>query len=135
MRDGQTRKLKTSAIRVRIKDFLVRFQAKIVVVSGAAAGQEFLLDRQRLTLGRGPNVDVVLDDAAMSRQHAAIEYAGAGFRILDLGSTNGVLLNDEPVQAGEIGHGDRFQIGNQRFQLVIEKREDVSETYELPSET
>jgi pSer/pThr/pTyr-binding forkhead associated (FHA) protein len=81
---------------------------------------------------RGPSVDLAFDDPAMSRQHVAIEYADEQFRVRDLGSTNGVLLNGEPVQVGEIDDGDRIEIGSHEFQLVVEVREPEPETYELP---
>jgi pSer/pThr/pTyr-binding forkhead associated (FHA) protein len=80
-------------------------------------------------------VDIVLTDSAMSRQHAAIDYSDDGFRIQDLGSTNGLLLDEQPVQVGTLTHGSRFEIGGHVFQLVIEEREEAPEVYELPSES
>ena len=136
MRDGSTRKHiapGTGGGR-GIETFLVGSQAKVVVVSGSDAGAEFSIERDRLTLGRGPGVDLPFNDPAMSRQHAVIEYTSDGFRIQDLGSTNGILLNGNSVQVGEIGHGDRFEIGGQVFQLVIQERDDTPNTYELSSE-
>lgn len=135
MRDGQTQKFKKATVPGGIDQFLARYSAKIVQVSGASAGREFPLDGKRLTIGRGPGVDVALEDATMSRQHAAIEYSGEGFRIRDLGSTNGILLDGKQVQVGDLDHGDRFQIGTLRFQIVIEEREETPDTYELSSET
>ena len=134
MRDGQTQRFKKAAVPRGIKEFLARFNAKIVLISGASAGQEFQLDGKPLTIGRGPGVDVALDDATMSRQHAAIEYSREGFRIRDLGSTNGLTVNGERVQIGELDHGDSFKIGNQQFQLLVEEQEAVPDTYELPSD-
>src|SRR5690554_258724 len=43
--------------------------ARLSVLSGPCAGQEFLLNRERNTLGRGQNNSIVLSDLAMSRQH------------------------------------------------------------------
>jgi len=132
MRDGSTRIVKRPAQPRGIDEFLARFTAKVVALSGAALGAEFLLDCPRLTIGRGPGVSVAFDNPTMSRQHAAIDYDGAGFRISDLGSTNGISVNGTPVQACEIRHGDRFEIGGQEFQLVIEEQEAEPDTYELP---
>ena len=101
--------------------------------TGGAVGTELALDGECVTLGRGPSVDLAFDDPAMSRQHAAVEYVDEQFRVRDLGSTNGVLLNGEPVQVGEINDGDRMAIGGHEFQLVVEVRETEPETYELPS--
>ena len=131
MRDGKTRKRRSASGAPGVREFLERFQAKVVLVSGDDAGAGFPLDRERMILGRGPGVDRAFNDPAMSRQHAAIEFSGGGFRIRDLGSTNGVLLNGASVQAAELRHGDRFEIGGQRFLLAVEEREQEPETYEL----
>jgi len=132
MRDGLTRKLPSSAESAGIDEFLSGFLAKLVIVDGGAVGTEFVLDDECVTLGRGPNVDLAFGDPAMSRQHAAVEFVDEQFRVRDLGSTNGILLNGEPVQASEIDDGDRMVIGSHEFQLVVEVREPEPETYELP---
>ena len=113
-------------------EFLVKFQASIVVLNGDASGSEYVLDSQSVTIGRGPGVDLAIDDSAMSREHAVLELVRGGFRVRDLGSTNGVLLNGETVQAADLKHGDRFRLGDHTFQLVIEERERKSRTYALP---
>ena len=116
-----------------MQDFLDRYVAKVTVVSGPGAGAGFTIDRERVIVGRGPGVDRAFDDPAMSRQHAAIEFSGSGFRLRDLGSTNGTLLNGTAVQSVELRHGDRFEIGGRRFLLAIEERECEPDAYELKS--
>ncbi len=134
MRDGRTRKHNRDARTLGIKEFLESNEARIVVVAGPALGQSFTVDRDRVTLGRGPGVDLVFVDPEMSRQHAVIEYTSEGFRIRDLGSTNGIFLNGRQVQVGDVKHGDRFEIGSQAFRFVIEEREPTPNTYELSTE-
>jgi len=119
------------ARRAGFEVFSNEYQAKVVVVSGGAVGEEFSLDQDRVTLGRGPGVDLMFNDPAMSRQHAVLTYTSDGFRLQDLGSTNGLLVNGKPVQAAEIDHGDRFEVGGHELQLVILEREETPETYEL----
>ena len=133
MRDGKTRKRHSASRAPSVREFLDRYDARISLVSGENAGWGFAIDRERVILGRGPGVDRAFDDPAMSRQHTAIEFSGTGFRIRDLGSTNGTLLNGTPVQSAELHHGDRFEIGGQRFMLAIEERVQEPETYELKS--
>src|SRR5262245_27548269 len=134
MRDGRTRKLRSKNIKANdIRDFLSRYSATVVVLSGPAAGQEIALDRERTILGRGPGVDVEFDDETRSRQHAAIEYTNAHFRIRDLGSTNGMKVNDSRVQAGALEHGDQFTLGALRFQFVIDEVESAADVYEIPT--
>lgn len=134
MRDGRTQRLDRSGEAESIDTFLRRYDARLVIVRGEAAGSEFRLLRDRHLIGRGPGVDLAVDDPAMSRQHVAIEYAAGGFRVRDLGSTNGVHHNGRSVQAAELANGDRLEIGSQALQYVVEAREEEPEVYELSPE-
>ena len=86
--EGRPRRASSSATRPRSSS-----------CAGAVAGEEHPLDREKLVLGRGPGVDLAFDDAEMSSQHAAVEFTGEGFRICDLGSTNGTFVNGKPIHA------------------------------------
>lgn len=131
MRDGKTRKRPAATGVPPMREFLERYRAKVTLVAGSAAGTVFSLDRERTVLGRGPGVDRAFDDPSMSRQRAVIEFAGGGFRLRDLGSTNGTTLNGAAVLSAELRHGDRFDIGGQRFVLAVEERAAEPETYEI----
>jgi len=133
MRDGKTRKRPAAVEAPRLQGFLDHYAARVTVVSGPGAGAGFAIDRERIILGRGPGVDRAFEDSAMSRQHACIEFSGAGFRLRDLGSTNGTRLNGATVRSAELRHGDRFEIGGRQFVLAIEVREREPDTYELKS--
>jgi len=134
MRDGFTEKLKTMPQGTDRQAFFEAYRAKLIALTGRHAGMEYDLDRDCVTMGRGPGVDLAFDDPAMSRQHAAVDFSDGGFRIRDLGSTNGLRINGSRVQAEEIKHGDRLEVGTQVFQLVIEEREAAPNTYELTPE-
>ncbi len=105
-----------------------RFQkthASLVVLRGAEIGRDFRLRRLRTILGRGPEADVrVLDDLA-SRGHASIEHEwDAGRRVgrfvlCDLGSTNGTLVNNRPVDRIELREGDKIQVGDTLLKFVL----------------
>jgi hypothetical protein len=73
--------------------------------------QTFALDRPEVSLGRLADNDVVIEDPGASRQHARIHRTDDGFAIADLGSTNGTLVNDEPVHERSLRDGDRITIG------------------------
>jgi len=133
MRDGRTRKLAGTVKASDFHEFTARYAASLVVIAGQDIGVELPLDRERLVVGRGPGVDHAFADPAMSRQHAAIEYARQGFRVQDLGSTNGILVNGARVKASDLRRGDRFQVGASTLQLVIEEREPAAEVFELLS--
>jgi pSer/pThr/pTyr-binding forkhead associated (FHA) protein len=132
MSEERTRIMQRSGRGPKGASFLARFRATIVVVSGAAEGCEYPLQSDRVTMGRGPGVDLAFDDSCMSRQHVALELASKGYRLRDLGSTNGVLLNGSRVQVGDLKHGDRFEIGEHVFQYVLDEREQAPRVYSLP---
>ena len=71
--------------------------ATLTILRGAGAGQAVPLDGDRITFGRHPSCSVVLDDGAVSRQHAQITQAHGSFYIEDLRSRNGTQLNDDDV--------------------------------------
>ena len=132
MKDGRTVKRRASARSADFAGFLERFDATLVVVRGKGAGDEHALERPKLVLGRGPGVDVAFDDAEMSRQHIAIEFTGGGFRLCDLGSTNGTLVNGTLVRARELAHGDRIELGQHVLQLRLEQHEAEPKVYCVP---
>ena len=69
----------------------------------------------RTTIGRDPSCDVVIDNAGISRLHAAIEAVGDSFVLRDCESQNGITLNGEPCREGRLVHGD--MIGVNKFLL------------------
>jgi pSer/pThr/pTyr-binding forkhead associated (FHA) protein len=69
----------------------------------------------RTTIGRDPSCDVVIDNAGISRLHAAVEAVGDSFVLRDCDSENGITLNGEPCQEGRLVHGD--MIGMNKFLL------------------
>src|SRR5690606_36526954 len=68
-------------------------------------------ERRLLRLGRDDGMDVVVDDAQASRQHAEIWRTGPLFLIKDLQSTNGVYVNGAKVQETAVQPGDLIRIG------------------------
>lgn len=63
------------------------------------------------TIGRVAGCDLVIDDGKASRRHARLVIAGGVVEIEDLGSSNGTLLNDKPVQKRMLRDGDEVKIG------------------------
>jgi pSer/pThr/pTyr-binding forkhead associated (FHA) protein len=62
---------------------------------------------------------VILRDPATSGHHARIERRGDQFWIVDLGSTNGTLVNGESVQEKQLNHGDRLTIGQNAVHFAL----------------
>ena len=98
MRDGRTRLAPRSSPPEDLDEYLRAYEPRLVVVEGASAGSQHSLDRERLIIGRGPDVDLAFDDAEMSRQHVILDFRRGAYRLRDLDSTNGTLLNGNRVQ-------------------------------------
>lgn len=125
----RTRKLKVST---RERDgYFDRHAVRIVAMTGRAAGTAYEIRSERITMGRGPGVDLAFDDTAMSRQHAVIEFDNGKFQLQDLGSTNGLRVNGNRVHVHPLRHGDRIELGTHLFQFLVEESEDRPDTYEL----
>ena len=102
--------------------------------AGPLAGTEVALDRERITLGRHSDADVVIADDSVSHLHAALELAEAGFRLRDLGSTNGVKVNGSRVAAADLKHGDRLELGKAVFRYLAVPRQATPPTHHLRDE-
>ena len=63
-------------------------------------------------IGRAGHNDVVINDPSVSGSHAEIRVAGSQWSIEDLGSTNGVFVNDKPVTTTALNTGDTIRLGN-----------------------
>lgn len=72
----------------------------LVVTSGYRPGETFVLRAPKLTIGRDPSNDIIIQDAEVSRYHAVLRANGSGYEIEDLGSTNGSMVNGIPLEKG-----------------------------------
>ena len=91
--------------------------AMVVVKRGPNAGSKFMLERDVTGAGRHPDSDIFLDDITVSRRHAEIVRADAGYLVKDVGSLNGTYLNRERIEEAALRNGDELQIG--KFKLVF----------------
>ncbi|MEA3013015.1 MAG: hypothetical protein QOD42_1560 [Sphingomonadales bacterium] len=106
----------------------------LVFLRGELLAAPIPLERDEVTLGRALEADVRVNDARASRMHARITVerdAATGeprYRITDLGSTNGTLLNGEPVADDYLQDGDKLTVGEQllRFDLL----DDIDREYQ-----
>lgn len=95
-------------------------RARLVLLQDGTPTRTIQLADEALVLGRLPECDVVLADPGASRRHAQIRREGEDFTLTDLGSTNGTLVNEEPVTEWILEQGDRITIGR----TVLEFRRD-----------
>jgi len=92
------------------------------IIQGARPGELHELVGDRIVLGRHPNCEVVLDNAAISRQHARMIREEASFVIEDLGSRNGTFVNAHSVSGLQpVANRDRIRICD----IVLEFLEEM----------
>ena len=96
------------------------FAAKLSFETGPFTGRIIALPNQMVTLGRAPDNDVVVADPATSGRHGRIEVRAGAFWISDLGSTNGTLVNGEPVIDKQLSDGDLIAIGQNTIRFSLE---------------
>ncbi len=83
---------------------------------GHLQGNTFPLGEQQVVIGRDPSSDITLNpESAASRRHAAVYPQNGRWRIQDLGSVNGTILNGSRLEDGELSHGDEIVIGDEVF--------------------
>ena len=82
-----------------------------------AGQQTYRIDKPVVNIGRQLTNDIIVEDKRVSRNHAQIKFQPDGeFAIFDLGSTNGITINNTPHQRNHIlRNGDRFTIGSYDF--------------------
>lgn len=99
------------------------------VIDGPKAGAKCWLKKdQRITIGRLSTSDFcVAEDHHMSRNHLVVEGVGDGFRVRDVGSSNGTFLNDSPVSLVEICNGDQVRAGMTVFQVEVTASDQLRE--------
>jgi len=91
----------------------------VVYQRDGGAGRCIKLDRLPLRLGRDPDNELVLADEGVSRRHARIEKRSDRVVLMDVGSTNGTLLNDaELTGIAELRTGDRIKVGSTIFKYL-----------------
>ena len=108
------------------------------VLEGEQRGQSFPVLGDRVTLGRHPQCELVLENVAVSRQHARLLEVGDDFFVEDLGSRNGTFVNDEKVEGqAPLCHGDRIQLSDVVLQFLTGPSIDPSDgSFEVrPGET
>lgn len=79
-------------------------------------GMRHPLQPPGFTIGRGSDADLRINDPGISRKHAEIQvHADGRMRVVDLGSTNGIVVNGNRVREADVEDGTRIEIGSTRM--------------------
>jgi pSer/pThr/pTyr-binding forkhead associated (FHA) protein len=90
----------------------------VIRAGGGRAGEAFVLDLPRLTVGRRPDSDVFLDDVTVSRDHAVIVKRGEHYFLDDCGSLNGTYVNRRRIDSQQLHDGDELQVGKYKLAFL-----------------
>jgi hypothetical protein len=95
-------------------------------------GKRYPITHSHTVIGRGSDADITVDDTGISRKHVEILWDGARAQVNDLGSTNGSLLNGNPVTRAPLPPDSIIDIGRTRIVFrVLAQSADVDQFADL----
>lgn len=98
---------------------------KITLSLGGAILREIPLVKERLSIGRGPGNDLMLDNLAVSAEHAVIVALGDDFVLEDLNSTNGTQVNGQPIKKHFLQDEDVIEIAQYLIRYSSKRVEQI----------
>lgn len=90
---------------------------KMIVSIDGVVIKEVQLTKDRTTLGRRPYNDIVIDNLAISGEHAVLQMTGHQVYLEDLDSTNGTYINGKAVKKQLLQHGDAIDVGKYKIRF------------------
>ena len=101
---------------------------KLVVSLDGVVIKEVQITKDKTTLGRRPYNDIVIDNLAVSGEHAVLQMVGADVFIEDLNSTNGTYINGKAIKKQLLTHNDTVEIGKYKIKYLLEDGADYEKT-------
>ena len=101
---------------------------KLVVSLDNVVLKEVVIQKERTTLGRRPYNDIVIDNLAVSGEHAVLQMVGADVFIEDLNSTNGTYINGKAIKKQLLAHNDTVEIGKYKIKYLVEDTGEYEKT-------
>ncbi|MCU0968387.1 MAG: FHA domain-containing protein [Rubrivivax sp.] len=101
---------------------------KLVVSLDGVVIKEVQITKDKTTLGRRPYNDIVIDNLAVSGEHAVLQMVGADVFIEDLNSTNGTYINGKAIKKQLLQHNDTVEIGKYKIKYLVDEGGDYEKT-------
>ncbi|MBA3599027.1 MAG: FHA domain-containing protein [Methylibium sp.] len=101
---------------------------KLVVSLDGVVIKEVQITKDKTTLGRRPYNDIVIDNLAVSGEHAVLQMVGQDVFIDDLNSTNGTYINGKAVKKQLLQHNDTVEIGKYKIKYLSHETSDYEKT-------
>ena len=87
----------------------------LIGVSNDVIGQQYILRKSKIEIGRRPSSDIVLTESSVSSMHAQIVVDGDGWKVLNLLSSNGTFVNGKKIVQQAIVEGDMIGFAGSEF--------------------
>ena len=94
--------------------------AKLILSMDGLVLKEISLTKERTTIGRKPHNDIQIDNLAVSGEHAVIVTILNDSFLEDLGSTNGTLVNGQPIKKHFLQPNDVIELGKYKLKYINE---------------
>lgn len=94
--------------------------AKLILSMDGLVLKEIPLSKERMTIGRRPSNDIQIDNLAISGEHAAVVTILNDSFLEDMNSTNGTLVNGQPVKKHFLKGGDVIELGKYKLKYIVE---------------
>ncbi|MGZ5240100.1 MAG: FHA domain-containing protein [Caldimonas sp.] len=101
---------------------------KLVVSLDGVVIKEVQITKDKTTLGRRPYNDIVIDNLAVSGEHAVLQMVGQDVFIEDLNSTNGTYINGKAVKKQLLAHNDTVEVGKYKIKFMVDDGTDYEQT-------
>ena len=99
---------------------------KMIVSIDGVVIKEVQLTKDRTTLGRRPYNDIVIDNLAISGEHAVLQLSGSEVYLEDLNSTNGTYVNGKAAKKQLLRNGDTVEVGKYKIKFISDAVDDPS---------
>ena len=94
--------------------------AKLILSLEGSVIREVPLDKERIMIGRKPSNEIQIENLAVSGEHACIVTILNDSFLEDMGSTNGTLVNGNPIKKHNLQNNDVIEIGKYKLKYIAE---------------
>ena len=111
-----------------IKFEKIELRPHLIILYPQTQFKQIPLQKGTVTLGRGQDADIRLDDELVSRRHCSVTFDGIHVTVTDLGSTNGTFVDGQPIQTTVLDSDNRLQLG--KMVMKVEFKDKSEEAFD-----